>query len=375
MIQKLLLSTVVLMCAVSAQAQGYINTLITPPAGMSTTTMTLQATATDINERQHSFQTTITVGNADGHVYIQGLLEDYPELWFVGSANADKTQVIFEHGQYCGEDFFTNFYFSGYRRTVDNRCDFVLQRSATTGIMTTDAQMGFCAYYRGSTSYMPFIDRYTSVTITPSEPWEPAGDDKPGPTKEPVVVPEGVTFLPYTLTANSYLAGGTRVTHYASLGFDGDDVYLKDFCRASEQTHTCAKGRREGTRLIFPKGQYIVNYQGQYDMYLYGAIYYFGSKNIDLDNLTFEYEPSTDTYTGTNGILMSIGEYDGEKGQPNEFLQNVVMKGQATGIDRCVIDNETLRYGGQCCYDLQGRRVEGQTKGLLIQGGRKLLAK
>lgn len=369
-----------LLCSVSAQAQGYVNTLITPPEGMTTTTMTVKMTSSDFYGQTDNVTSTLTVGNADGHVYIKGFYEEFPDAWIVGTSDEAKSKITFKQGQYIGLYYgVLDAYSSGYFGDVAKRCDFVLERNASTGIMTNASTSSLGGYYYDDMStstnkYSP-IARYTSITITPSSPWEPVapGNEPVGPVtpKEPVVVPEGVTFVPYTLTANSYLAGGTRVTHSASLGFDGDDVYLKDFCRASEQTHTCAKGRREGTRLIFPKGQYIVKFQGQYDMYLYGAIYYFGGQDIYLDDLTFDYNATTNTYTASNGILMSIGEYDGVTGQPNEFLQNVVMQGSLTGVKINDNDNVNLNY-----YDLQGRSYARQLqKGLFIQGGRKLLAK
>lgn len=366
--KHLSLCMLLLLGAVVAQAQDYKPTLVTPPAGMATTFMTVTTTPSDYYGAKDAEEWPIIVGSADGHVYIQGLFPDYPDEWVVGTANDTKTRITFPQGQFLGIDFGFELYFSGFRDKAGARCDFVLQRSSTTGLLTADATMGYCAYYADGNSYLPFTDRYASITITPSSPWEPPTPGKePEVKKEPVTVPDGVTWQNYTMTATNFRTG--RITHPTRLAFDGDDVYMADFSNVAIQTQTCAKGRRVGNTITFPQEQFLVSYSGTHDMYLYGATYYLGDADVRLSELTFTYDPMTDTYTGSQGLLVSDGKFR-ETGNFSEFLQDVVLQGTYVGIQ----EPTAPRQQSAEAYDITGRRVvRTKSPGVFLKGGLKIL--
>ena len=361
------------------------QTLVTPPASIKTTKMTAKIVTVDFYGGQQESTVTLAVGNAEGYVYIQGLSENFPDSWVKGKSNKEKTAITFAQEQYLGLDFgILDIYFFGYRGEAAKRCDLTLQRNPSTGVLSTAEGYGFGEYYyddlsTSSTKYVPYT-RYASITITPSSPWEPADPaDEPivpdGP-KEPVVVPAGVVFKPYTLSASSFRTG--PLTHPARLGFDGNDVYMDGFCSVAIQTNTCVKGRRDGSRLIFPKEHFIVNYGGSNDMYLYGATYYMGDEDVLLEDLIFDYNPVTDTYTGQSGILISQGKFR-DTGLFSEYLQNPVLQGNPEGIEAPTSLIDGFQQGNM--YDLQGRALKtspfkgerGGLRGILIHNGHKLI--
>lgn len=367
--------TLVIAGSTAAMAQGYEATLITPPASMTTVAMPATVVTTDFYGQQQSVECTVQAGNADGHVYMQGLCPDYPEAWLMGTASKDKSSITFTQGQYIGQDFYFDLYVSGYRGDVARRCDLILQRNAATGQMHTDENTSYCAYYYDTATtsgnrYLPF-SRYVSVILTPQAPWEPADPQDrpidPDEPHEPVAVPEDVVLQPYTLTATNIRTGS--ITHPARLGFSGDVAYLTDFCNVAIQTKTAVRGYRIANDLVFPKEQFIVRYQGTYDMYLYGATYYMGDTDVFLDDLRFTYDPLTDTYTGQNGILISTGKFS-ESGDFSEYIYNVILSGTSNGIGTAAPAGSTR---APAAYSPDGRRL-GSPRGLYFQGGRKRLA-
>lgn len=363
----------------SVMAQGYKPTPITPPDDMPTTFMLITITSVDFYGTETLETGSISVGNANGHVYIQGLCHDYPEEWIVGTASEDKTTITFKQGQYQGEDFGLQLYFSGFIGDASKRCDFVLKRNASTGIMKNDESMSFAVYYyddwNTTNKYTP-MQRYKSVVITPTDKWEPAAPgaepDQPDAPKEPVVVPEGVKFIDYTLYGTNFRTGA--ITHPAKLGFDGDDVYFGGFSNVALQTNTYVKGRRDGNRLIFPEEHFIVNYSGTHDMYLYGATYYLGDSDVFLDDLIFEYDASTDIYTCTNGILVSDGKFR-ETGNFSEYLQNVSLRGLNVGVHNIIDESSAQQKHSSSFYLPDGRSVKSPKSGLYICHGKKILVK
>lgn len=357
-----------LLCSAATQAQGYTDTLIIPPTGMTTTTMTMTVTPSDYYGPQSPQEQTITVGNADGHVYIKGLFPDYPTAWVMGTSNDAKTQITFPQGQFVAVDFGLEIYFSGFRQSANARTDLVLQRSTTTGKLSVDAISGYCGYYKEGTAYYPFTNRYGSITITPSEAWEPATPgSKPEEKKEPIIVPEGVQWLNYTMTANNFRTGS--ITHPTRLAFDGDDVYMADFSNVAIQTHSYAKGHRVGNTITFPQEQFIYAYGGDHDMYLYGCTYYLGDADVQLSTLVFTYDPMTDTYTGEQGLLISDGKFR-ETGNFSEYLQNVVLRGLFEGV--APLSSASKGEDSAPAYDLQGR-ISRSAKGMLIKNGKKII--
>lgn len=359
------------LCAI---AQGYKPTLITPPAGMKTTTMNAKIGTQDYNGVVSTGYYSLTVGNANGHVYVKGMCPDFPDAWLIGTANEKKTIITFEQGQYVGQDFGLDIYMAANSGSDAKRCNLELRRNTTTGAFASIEGYKYCTYYyddlsTSSNKYIPWT-HFTGISISAPLDWEPAapiaGPDVPEEKHEPVVVPEGLVFYPYTLSGNNIRTG--HATHPARLAFDGDDVYMADFCNVAIQTGTCVKGTRKNGQLIFPQEQYIVRFNGSFDMYLYGATYYLGDTDIYLDNLTFNYDATTDTYTGVNGILISTGKFS-STGDFSEYLQNVTLKGTgASGVMQSTTTEQPA-----ATYTLDGRPAHALQRGIYLQGGKKVV--
>lgn len=362
-ITRILTITLILCAAITASAQKtYTPNLVTPPADMQTVDAMATIETIDFYGQTAQEMLNLTLGTADGEVYIKGLITDEPDAWIKGTANEAKDLITFPHGQYVGLFFgMLDLYACAYRDgDTAKRCDFVLERNTTSGVMRNKAGINFCTYYyddysTSANKYTP-EQRYGSVTITPFGPWEPevgGGNVDPQPTG-PVVVPEGVEFSNYTLQATNIRTG--RITHPATLGFDGDDVYLGGFSNVALQTGAYIKGYRTGTRIIFPQDQFIANYSG-HEMWLYGTSYRLGDRDLYLEDLSFVYDTMTDTYRGEIGLLVADGRaIDGNVMNFSELLQDLTLVGTTPdAIDATRADTPADHY------TLDGRRAAPTT--------------
>lgn len=368
----------------SSFAQDYKAELVEPPVGMKTTTMTAVITSTDFYGQSSSDTYTVRAGNHDGYVYMQGLCPDNADAWIKGKANEAKSQISFSQGQYVGEDFGMQLYFSGFYGKEGSRRDLIVERDLFTGKMKGSQATKYCVYYydeysTSSNKYMPWTARYTLESLTPSADWEPC-DPKTEPVgppapKDPVVAPEGITFYSYGMTAVSERTG--NVTHPTQLAFDGEDVYMSGFCRVADQTKALAKGTLKGNTLTFPKEQFVVTYVSDYgsdDMYMYGATYYMGDDDVYLSDFVLTYDSASDTFSAQNDMLVSQGIFT-KTGLYSEYLRNVILHGEhkwVTGVSS-ISAAENAKSAPR--YDLQGRSCSGHSSacGLYIQGGKKFI--
>lgn len=337
---KHLFSTLILLLfpALLSAQKAYTPNLVTPPAGMKTVGAMATVETIDFYGETGQDMLNLTLGTANGEVYIQGLISDEPEAWIKGTANAAKDVLTFPHGQYVGLYFdMLDLYACAYRDgDTAKRCDFVLERNTKSGVMKNRSGIGFCSYYYDeystSNKYAP-VQRYSNITITVFGEWEPeeAGTVEPQPTG-PVVVPESVVFHDYVLQGTNIRTG--RITHPATLGFDGDDVYLGGFSNVALQTNTYIKGYRQDNRIVFPQDQFIANYSG-HEMWLYGTSYRLGDRDLYLEDVAFVYDALNDTYKGEIGLLVADGRaVDGNVMNFSELLQDITLVGNhADGIE------------------------------------------
>lgn len=353
--------------SLSAQT-AYTPSLVTPPAGLSTVDMMATITTVDFYGNTGTDVLNLKVGSKAGNVYIQGICLDTPDAWIKGRVNAAKDEITFAHGQYLGLFFgMLDLYACGYRDgDTSKRCDFVLTRDTKTGTMTNKSGISFCTYYyddysSSSNKYTP-EQRYSSIRITPLGDWEPeTGGDEGPEVIAPVVVPDGVVFADYTLSATNIRTG--RTTHAARLGFDGDNVYLGGFSNVALQTNTYIKGYRQAERIVFPQDQFITTYSG-HEMWLYGTSYRLGDRDLYLDNLSFVYDATSDTYRGEIGLLVADGRaVDGYVMNFSELLQDITLVGThpdgLTSVDAATSSAPTI-------YSLDGRRTSQAASGVSI---------
>lgn len=358
--KHLFLTLLIALCPALLSAQKtYTANLVTPPAGMKTVDAMASIETVDFYGHTAQEMLNLTLGTANGEVYIKGLVSDEPDAWIKGTANATKDVITFPHGQYVGLFFgMLDLYACAYRDgDTAKRCDFVLERNTTSGVMRNRSGINFCTYYyddysTSSNKYTP-EQRYNAVTITPLGQWEPeeGGTVEPQPTG-PVVVPDGVVFTDYTLQGTNIRTG--RITHPAKLGFDGDDVYLGGFSNVALQTGAYIKGYRQDNRIIFPQDQFIANYSG-HEMWIYGTSYRLGDRDLYLEDVSFIYDEMTPGYRGEIGILVADGRaVDGNVMNFSELLQDVTLVGQ-TPDAVSALGSETTAPAE--VYGLDGRKV------------------
>lgn len=116
----------------------------------------------------------------------------------------------------------------------------------------------------------------------------------------------------------------------ALLAFEGDDVYLGNFCYYANYQHDMndelvwIKGYRNADgSLTFPKEQYLFTYASQgkeWKMFFYGATDNDGL--LSLSDLTFIYDAKADRYTALQNILISWGRIGTTWGKA-EYLTDV----------------------------------------------------
>lgn len=361
--KHLFLTLILLLCPALLSAQKtYTPNLVTPPAGMKTVDAMASIETVDFYGHTAQEMLNLTLGTAGGEVYIKGLISDEPDAWIKGTANAAKDVLTFPHGQYVGLFFgMLDLYACAYREgDTAKRCDFVLERNTTSGVMRNRAGINFCTYYyddysTSANKYTP-EQRYNSVTITPLGQWEPevgGGSVDPQPTG-PVVVPDGVVFADFTLQGTNIRTG--RITHPAKLGFDGDDVYLGGFSNVALQTNTYIKGYRMGSRIVFPQDQFIANYSG-HEMWLYGTSYRLGDRDLYLEDVSFIYDETIPGYRGEIGILVADGRaVDGNVMNFSELLQDITLVGATVdGIEAPALT--PAEAAAPAVYSLDGRAL------------------
>lgn len=351
--KQILFTLILLLCPALLSAQKpYTPTLVTPPAGMETVDAMATIETVDFYGHTATESLNLVLGTAGGAVYIKGLISDEPDAWIKGTANATKDVITFTHGQYVGLFFgMLDLYACGYRDgDTSKRCDFVLERNTKSGVMKNRTGINFCTYYyddysSSANKYTP-EQRYSSVTITPLGIFDPEVGNGTEDTheKKPVVLPDGITMRSYALTATNIRTG--RITHDATLGIDGENVYLGGFSNVALQTNTYIKGYRQGGRIVFPQDQFITTYSG-HEMWLYGTSYRLGMNDLYLDDLSFTYDAMTDTYTSEIGLLVADGRAEnGNVMNFSELLQDIVLTPVVVdGIETPLADIPAAVYG------------------------------
>lgn len=348
----LLALTALCTCA-SAAAQAFTPTPVTPPAGLTTTTMTANVTSASWN---YTFESEVEVGTMGNEMYIQGLVVDFPEAWIKGTVEGDD--ITFEQGQfidYFGEEGYSyELYACGYTGN-NSLCDFVLHRDAQTGIMTGTTGLGEFMEYEG---YYYDLDRLTNIKIIPLDN---------GEAEEAVAVPDNLDWLSYSLSAEDLRSG--MVDYPALLAFDGDDVYLADFCDTAVMSGACIKGHRsDDETIVFPSEQFLQRYEDAYNIYMYGAAYDEETGTVTTGDFILDYNAETDTYHSRfTGILISIGKITTTEITFAEFMQDVVLFGEGAEADG--IKTTAASTAAPVIFSLDGRRTKS-LQGITIKDGR-----
>lgn len=371
--RKLLLSILLILpLAVCAEEN------VAPPAGCPMRTMNANVTSITYN---FTMDTPVDIALSGQDVYIRGLCLTYPEYWIKGKMDADgfitfpQRQFLFQnegYDEYAEMEYSYPIY--AYGVTPNGAyCDFVMSYDYDTDTYTSDAGTYLCevADYYGS---LYPGDYYSAITITASSPAEEGG--------EPTLLPDGLKVKPYTMTAMEWTQG--EVEYNVGLAIDGTDAYLTDFCVMAQTSGHCIKGYRQGNDIVFPAEQYIDSYEDDQTplthFFIYGADYD-GATLATSDFILF-YNPETDSYTASAGLMVSMGRITSSTVSFAEFLTGIVLQGEgAEGIEApsTSLKGESSDKGG--CFDLQGRALRSGAlsgssralRGVFLKNGNKYL--
>ena len=88
------------------------------PEDLVTEDMPVEGTMHD-GQSQSAFTATVKVGVDGQNVYVQGLVDQVPEGWIMGTFNEDRTEVVFPAGQYVGAGEYGSVYVVGEESFVD----------------------------------------------------------------------------------------------------------------------------------------------------------------------------------------------------------------------------------------------------------------
>lgn len=345
---------------------------IVPPADLQTQPMVARVTSAMYAFTQN---TPVEVGVDGQDIYILGLCLDYPDAWLKGTL--EGSTVVFPQRQFLylnegyDEDFQQEYSYTIYAYGLESDqqtvSDFTMSYNAETGEMElTSPYLAEMADYEG---YLFASDIYSDIVISPLEEQH----------ADPVVMPEGLKALPYTLSATEWMQG--PLEYDVRLAFDGDTAYFGDFCVTARETGHCIKGQRQGNQIIFPAEQYLdTDYEADplINLYCYGAD--FDGATMTTGDIVMDYDPATDTYTLQSGIVISVGKLNTSTMSFVEFLSGVTLTGQDTGIQPAEYSCKGKVEG---LFDLQGRQLspfkekrgEGLPSGLYVVSGRKVLVK
>lgn len=111
-------------------------------------------------------------------------------------------------------------------------------------------------------------------------------------TGKTVDVPADLHFEDWAMKFND---GGI----FAKVGFDGDDVYVKGMM--PELADGVFKGHIDGSKIVFPSGQYLGVYNSDTYAYMVGVTYDEDGNATYDDNVTFDFDRDAKVFNAGNG--------------------------------------------------------------------------
>ncbi len=217
----------------------------------------------------------------DGNdIYIKGIAFYFPEAWVKGTL--DGTTLTVPNGQYLGFDDYGDEFLNGEDGTTQELCDIVFEYDAANKTLTLDPNIYILecekpddtacfSYWNGLQIGVTIPEDFTLVTP-----------------------PDGLTTTDMPVSGkdrvNSEFVSGT-----ASVGVDGDNVYIKGLVPAAPEAWV--KGVRMGNDFSFDK-QYIGEING---------VGYFicGYNNGTLTSYSMYYDEARNTYELQGIVVLS----------------------------------------------------------------------
>ena len=134
------------------------DTLVTPPAGLSTETYSFAGNSYVYNRTKHY---NVSVGFNGDDMYIKGLFSDTPDAWIKGTKKGDA--YVFPHGQMLGATHSgtTNYYMIATNHTNTSQIEDLILKANSDGSFSTDQYVVLNT--AKNTVYL--VEAFDSVTI------------------------------------------------------------------------------------------------------------------------------------------------------------------------------------------------------------------
>ena len=365
--KKFLLLIILCTTILAATAQAFTPVPITPPENLNITKMTASVTS---ETWTYTIENEVFVGYSGSDVYILGLVGDFPDSWLHGTLIGST--ITFPQGQfldYFGGDGYTyEMYACGFTDGGSQLCDFILNRDADTGVLTTPSGMGLGEFMEYEGSYYN-LDKLTNIVITPIS-------DEVG---EATFIPDDAVCRTYYLSGEDLRNGMTE--YETTLAFDGKPapgseqaVYLGDFCQEALISGAAIKGYwSDEETLVFPSDQFMERSEEPgaepADFYFYGAAIDPETGKVTTGDFILDYDAASECFHSRfTGILISVGKITTSEITFAEFLQDVVLmpaEGGEVGIASTTLPTTTKTD----FYTLDGRPATSR-KGIIIADGR-----
>ena len=308
----------------------------------------------DIADTDFTFEVAI-----DGNdVYISGLDYFEPNTWVKGTINGNT--IVFPSGQFMAEAVENGVTYYDYinglsLQTYEAIENFTMTYDADAQTMTLDE--GFAIGVASEPNSNSIYGYYENLVFSKNAP---APD-------EVVTPPAGVDIEEYIYEGNTidFDQSGNQSTEpfstTANVAIDGNDIYMQGLFK-DYMPEAWVKGTRNGSIVTFPSGQYIgiFSYQGtDYSLYLLGV----EPESTSIKDLTMVYNEEDNEFVANELIMSSVYK---NRISYLEIQGNAVLYKDASGVKEVSADNAEAIY-----FDTTGRRVDANTKGLLIKQTRQ----
>ena len=191
-----------------------------------------------------------------------------------------------------------------------------------------------------------------------------------------VIIPDGVKMQAYNCYAYTYLHD-KYINYEIQLGYSGNDLYISGLYTA-EPTYT-VKGRREGNIVTFPQYQYLGLDGRAVPIYAVAVGYGIDEDGVEVfvdskDGWSLSYNPATGIYNGELSVVRFARNPYYAYGNSYDSIDEIVISPMPESEGIGVLAPATTSQQ-ESLYNLQGRHINGNAKGLYIQGGAKHLTR
>ena len=175
--------------------------------------------------------------------------------------------------------------------------------------------------------------------------------------------------------------GTEEIKYNVRIGILNNEVYIQGLCRYLPEAWVKGSFDEEflGVKpATFAAGQFY----GQYGIY---PLYMVARYNNGLTDMVYNYDPQTREFTNDGGYYLVLNVMPDSPAPVEMFVNSTMKPGTYNGIENLErFDNfngQSVNGQSSITYDLQGRRVNGQSsmfngqlpRGVFIRAGKKII--